>query len=74
MHMETAQTAPVSEPTLALTIEARMERESATLALLLPYSAIAHVVHRFSARDDVAARGARDEAPPPCARPSAASR
>lgn len=54
MHLETAQTAPVSEPTLSLTMEARMERDSATLALLLPFSAIAPVVHRFSARDDVA--------------------
>ena len=62
MHMETAQTAPVSEPTLALTIEARMERDSATLALLLPYSAIASVAHRFSSRDDVATHGDADEA------------
>jgi flagellar motor switch protein FliM len=59
MHLETAQTAPVSEPTLALTMEARMERDSATLALLLPYSAIAPVAHRFSSRDDV---GAIDDA------------
>jgi flagellar motor switch protein FliM len=55
MHLETAQTAPVSEPTLALTMEARMDRDSATLALLLPYSAIAPVAHRFSSRDDVGA-------------------
>jgi flagellar motor switch protein FliM len=53
MHLETAQTAPVSEPTLALTMEARMERQSSTIALLLPYSAIAPVAHRFSSRDDV---------------------
>jgi flagellar motor switch protein FliM len=53
MHLETAQTAPVSEPTLGLTMEARMDRDSATLALLLPYSAIAPVAHRFSSRDDV---------------------
>ena len=57
MHMETAQTAPVSEPTLALTMEARMEGNSATLALLLPYSAIATVAHRFSSRDDVVTDG-----------------
>ena len=62
MHLETAQTAPVSEPTLALTMEARMERDSATLALLLPYSAIAPVAHRFSSRDDVAAHGDEREA------------
>jgi flagellar motor switch protein FliM len=55
MHLETAQTAPVSEPTLALTMEARMDRDSATLALLLPYSSIAPVAHRFSSRDDVGA-------------------
>jgi flagellar motor switch protein FliM len=54
MHLETAQTAPVSEPTLALTIEARMERDSSTIALLLPFSAIAAVAHRFSSRDDLA--------------------
>jgi len=53
MHLETAQTAPVSEPTLALTMEARMERDSATLALV-PFSAIAPVVHRFSTRDHIA--------------------
>jgi flagellar motor switch protein FliM len=52
MHLETAQTAPVSEPTLALTIEARMGGDSATLALLLPFSAVSSVVHRFSSRDD----------------------
>jgi flagellar motor switch protein FliM len=55
MHLETAQTAPVSEPTLALTMEARMDRDSATLALLLPYSSIAPVAHRFSTRDDIGA-------------------
>jgi flagellar motor switch protein FliM len=54
MHLETAQTAPVSEPTLALTIEARMNRGSTTIALLLPFSAIEPVAHRFSSRDDVA--------------------
>ena len=58
MHLETAQTAPVSEPTLALTIEARMDRDSSTLALLLPFSAIAPVAHRFSSREDVAGEDA----------------
>jgi flagellar motor switch protein FliM len=48
-----AQMAPVSEPTLAFTMEARMDRESATIALLLPYSTIAPVAHRFSSRDDL---------------------
>jgi flagellar motor switch protein FliM len=60
MHLETAQVAPVSEPTLALTMEARMEGESATMALLLPFGAIAAVAHRFSSRDD--AGGAEDAA------------
>jgi flagellar motor switch protein FliM len=48
----------VSEPTLALTIEARMDRDSSTLALLLPFSAIASVAHRFSSRDDLAGEDA----------------
>ena len=39
-----------------------MERDSATLALLLPYSAIASVAHRFSSRDDVAANADQREA------------
>jgi flagellar motor switch protein FliM len=62
MHLETAQTAPVSEPTLALTIEARMDRDSSTLALLLPFSAIAPVAHRFSSRDDLAGEDASESA------------
>jgi flagellar motor switch protein FliM len=57
MHLETAQTAPVSEPTLAFTIEARMDRESATIALLLPHAAIAPVIDRLTARDDDDAAG-----------------
>jgi flagellar motor switch protein FliM len=62
MHMETAQTAPVSDPTLALTIEARMDRESSTLALLLPFSGIAPVAHRFSSREDASSEDARETA------------
>ena len=62
MHLETAQTAPVSEPTLALTMEARLNGDSATLALLLPYAAIAGVAHRFNSRDDVADPGASGSA------------
>jgi flagellar motor switch protein FliM len=58
MHLETAQMAPVSEPTLAFTMEARMDRESATIALLLPYSTIAPVAHKFSSRDDLGAEEA----------------
>lgn len=62
MHLETAQTAPVSEPTLALTMEARMENGSATLALLLPFCAIAPFAHRFSSRDGMAADGGTGQA------------
>jgi flagellar motor switch protein FliM len=62
MHLETAQTAPVSEPTLSLTIEARMERDSSTLALLLPFSAIAPFADRFSSRDEVAGDDDADQA------------
>ena len=52
MHLETAQMAPVSEPTLAMTMEARLEGISSTVALLLPWSAIAPVADQFAARDD----------------------
>ncbi|MGH2968411.1 MAG: flagellar motor switch protein FliM [Solirubrobacteraceae bacterium] len=51
-HLETAQSAPVSEPTLTLTIEARLDGVSSTLSLLLPWKAIAPVIERFSGRDD----------------------
>jgi flagellar motor switch protein FliM len=53
MHLETAQMAPVSEPTLAMTMEARLEGISSTVALLLPWSAIAPVADRFASRDDM---------------------
>ena len=52
MHLETGQTAPVSEPTLAFTIEARMDKESATIGLLVPYASIAAVADRLTAHDD----------------------
>ncbi len=51
-HLETAQVALVSEPTLALTVEARLGGQSSTLTLLIPYHAIAPVAHRFSTRDE----------------------
>jgi flagellar motor switch protein FliM len=57
MHVDTAQTAPVSEPTLAFTIEARMDRESATIALLVPHAAIAPVIDRLTAREEGDATG-----------------
>jgi flagellar motor switch protein FliM len=57
-HLETAQMIPVSEPTLSFTIEARLGGISTTVALLLPWSAIAPVAERFGARDDAPNRGA----------------
>jgi flagellar motor switch protein FliM len=62
MHLDTAQTAPVSEPTLAFTIEARMDRESSTIGLLVPYAAIAAVADRLGARDDARDAGAGEAA------------
>ena len=59
-HMETAQAAPVSEPTLTLTIEARLDGVSSTLTLLLPWLAIEPVIERFSGRDERAEVGQRD--------------
>jgi flagellar motor switch protein FliM len=56
-HLETAQMVSVSEPTLTVTIEARLDGGSSTLALLLPWSAIAPVADRFSAIDDAALAG-----------------
>jgi flagellar motor switch protein FliM len=56
-HMETAQMVPVSEPTLTLTMEARLGGVSSTIALLLPWSAIAPVADRLAARDDAPDRG-----------------
>jgi flagellar motor switch protein FliM len=51
-HMETAQLMPVSEPTLALTIEARLEGGSATISLLLPWSSVASVADAFAGREE----------------------
>jgi flagellar motor switch protein FliM len=48
---ENAQVAPFSEPTLSLTVEARIARTSSTLSLLVPYGAIAPVAAAFSQRD-----------------------
>jgi flagellar motor switch protein FliM len=60
MHMETAQAAPVSEPTLALTMEARLAGSSSTMSLLIPHHSIAAVVHRFGTREDDHASGDDD--------------
>jgi flagellar motor switch protein FliM len=59
-HMETAQMAPVSEPTLAITLEARLAGTSSTLTMLLPWATIAPVIERFSGRDDMAEVGHGD--------------
>jgi flagellar motor switch protein FliM len=60
-HMETAQMVSVSEPTLSFMIEARLGGVSATLALLIPWSAIAPVADQFAARDDARAGARSDE-------------
>ncbi len=49
-QMETAQVAPVSEPTLALTMRARMQGTEFSLALLVPHRAIAPVEARILGR------------------------
>lgn len=49
---ELVQVAAGSEPTLALTMEARLERVSSSLVLLVPYAAIAPVANAFSRRED----------------------
>jgi flagellar motor switch protein FliM len=59
-HMETAQMVSVSEPTLSFMMEARLSGLSATLALLIPWSAIAPVADQFAAREDGKA-GARSD-------------
>jgi flagellar motor switch protein FliM len=59
-HMETAQMVSVSEPTLSFMMEARLSGLSATLALLIPWSAIAPVANQFAAREDGKAGGRSD--------------
>src|SRR3954469_5947316 len=59
-HMDTAHVAPVSEPTLSLTMEARLEQSSFTLAMLLPWAAIAPVADRFTSRDELGSAAGDD--------------
>jgi flagellar motor switch protein FliM len=59
-HMETAQMVPVSEPTLTLMMEARLDGVTSTVALLLPWSAIAPVADAFAARDEAPDRGSQE--------------
>jgi flagellar motor switch protein FliM len=49
---ETTYLEQPSEPTLALTMEARLGRASTVMVLLLPYHAVEPVLARFSGRDD----------------------
>jgi flagellar motor switch protein FliM len=51
-HLETAQMVSVSEPTFSLMMEARLQGTSATLALLIPWSAIAPIADVFAAREE----------------------
>jgi flagellar motor switch protein FliM len=50
-HMEGLQVTAVSDPTLTLTFEARIDRHSSTLALLVPWSAIAGVDDELAGRE-----------------------
>jgi flagellar motor switch protein FliM len=59
---ENAQVAPFSEPTLSLTVEARIARTSSTLSLLVPYCAIAPVAAAFSQRDGAGAVAGGEDA------------
>jgi flagellar motor switch protein FliM len=61
-HMETAQMVSVSEPTLSFMMEARLGGLSATLALLIPWSAIAPVADQFAAREEGTGERSEDEA------------
>lgn len=62
-QLETAQTAPVSEPTLALAMRARMQGTEHALTLLVPHRAIAPVEARILGR-----HGGGGEAPSPAER------
>ena len=50
-HMEGLQVTAVSDPTLTLTFEARVDRHSSTLALLVPWSAIDGVGDELAGRE-----------------------
>lgn len=58
-HMEGMQITGVSDPTLTVTLEARIDRHSSTLALLIPWAAIDAVA------DQVAGRESRPDAADP---------
>jgi len=50
-HVEGMQIAAISEPTLTVTLESRINRHSSTLALLIPWSAIDKVADQIAGRD-----------------------
>jgi flagellar motor switch protein FliM len=62
MHMETAQLVSASEPTLSITMEARLDGGSSTIALLLPWTSVASVVESFAVQDDGIANRGEDDA------------
>lgn len=52
IHSDTSQVAVVSEPTFVLMIECRMNKQSSTMSLLIPWAAIEPVADRIAGRDD----------------------
>jgi flagellar motor switch protein FliM len=62
MHLETAQLVSVSEPTLSITMEARLDGGSSTIALLLPWTSVAPVVESFASQDGAGAHRGEDDA------------
>jgi flagellar motor switch protein FliM len=54
-HNDTSQIAAVSEPTLVVVIESRINKHSASMALLIPWMAIDPVAQRLSGKETRAA-------------------
>jgi flagellar motor switch protein FliM len=59
LHNDTGQIASVSEPTLVVVIESRINKRSSMIALLIPWIAIDPISHHISGREAI---GANDEA------------
>ena len=59
VHHDGSQVASVSEPTYVVVIEGRINKQSSTIELLIPWVAIEPVAQRISGRE----RAARDEYP-----------
>ena len=55
MHNDTSQIAAVSEPTLVVVVESRINKHSASMALLIPWLAIDPVAQRLSGKEAGAA-------------------